>query len=72
MVGLHEELVGKVRLVGVDHDRLGQVLQDLDDGVVVLAIPTLFRVCETFPRLRESHILMCLVSNRRFLQPMTN
>ena len=41
MVGLHEELVGKVRLVGVDHDRLGQVLQDLDDGVVVLAIPTL-------------------------------
>ena len=42
-VALDDELVGKVRLVGVDHDRAGYVLQDLDDGVVVLAVPTLWK-----------------------------
>ena len=45
VVGLHEELVGEVGLVGVDDDRLGEVLQDLDDRVVVLAIAALLTSC---------------------------
>ena len=45
VVGLHEELVGEVGLVGVDDDRLGEVLQNLDDGVVVLAVAALVTSC---------------------------
>ena len=63
VVGLDEELVGEVRLVGVDDDRFGEVLEDLDDGVVVLAIPTLLLLKahvalskESGHRLRESRV----------------
>ena len=53
-VALDDELVGKVRLVGVDHDRAGYVLQDLDDGVVVLAVPTLLKSVK--------HMLGCMLN----------
>ena len=41
MISLDVELVGVVRLVGVDSDRLGDVLEDCDDGVVVILSPAL-------------------------------